>query len=305
MSSWRLLEPVDNRPVPSIALVTCVDLPEPDPDAELLLDACLRAGIEAEYVPWDDPAIVWSRYACAVLHSTWNYYQDPERFRDWARNVSSATRLLNPRELIEWNIDKRYLKAIQDRGIPIVPTRIVGRAQELEETVEPEGWTKFVVKPLISASSYMTKAFSAEEIDEATEFAEGFKGRPFMVQTFMHSVGDGGEVALVHIDGELTHGVIKRPRFHEGEESVSGAVAPTPEQAAAAKRVIAEITYPWLYARVDLMADDDGRWLLSELELIEPSLFFLQHPPALERFVSALKAIANSYQDRPRSGHRK
>ena len=29
-----------------------------------------------------------------------------------------------------------------------------------------------------------------------------------------------------------------------------------------------------LYARVDLMRDNDGRWIVTELECIEPSLFF-------------------------------
>ena len=29
-----------------------------------------------------------------------------------------------------------------------------------------------------------------------------------------------------------------------------------------------------LYARVDLMRDNDGKWIVTELECIEPSLFF-------------------------------
>ncbi len=47
-----------------------------------------------------------------------------------------------------------------------------------------------------------------------------------------------------------------------------------------------------LYARVDLARDDEGRPLLMELELVEPSLFLLQHPPALERLVRAIEARA-------------
>ena len=31
---------------------------------------------------------------------------------------------------------------------------------------------------------------------------------------------------------------------------------------------------PILYVRIDLMRDDDGKWVLSEFEAIEPSLFF-------------------------------
>ena len=31
---------------------------------------------------------------------------------------------------------------------------------------------------------------------------------------------------------------------------------------------------PLLYARVDLLRDNEGKWVLTELELVEPSLFF-------------------------------
>lgn len=43
-----------------------------------------------------------------------------------------------------------------------------------------------------------------------------------------------------------------------------------------------------LYARVDLMPDAQGGPLVSELELIEPSLYLRQSPVALDRFVRAI-----------------
>ena len=33
---------------------------------------------------------------------------------------------------------------------------------------------------------------------------------------------------------------------------------------------------------------DDGRPMVMELELVEPSLFFAKHPPALDRYIAAL-----------------
>ena len=44
-----------------------------------------------------------------------------------------------------------------------------------------------------------------------------------------------------------------------------------------------------LYARVDVAPGTDGSPVLMELELVEPSLFFPQHPPALARYVQALQ----------------
>ena len=43
-----------------------------------------------------------------------------------------------------------------------------------------------------------------------------------------------------------------------------------------------------LYARIDLIPDDDGNPLLLELELIEPSLFLSKSPEALDRFTRAI-----------------
>ena len=47
---------------------------------------------------------------------------------------------------------------------------------------------------------------------------------------------------------------------------------------------------PLLYARVDVVAGDDGRVLLLELELTEPSLFLPQAPDAAHRFAAAVTA---------------
>jgi len=45
-----------------------------------------------------------------------------------------------------------------------------------------------------------------------------------------------------------------------------------------------------LYARVDVVPDPTGRLRIMELELIEPSLFFQQFPPAVERFAEGIRA---------------
>jgi hypothetical protein len=43
-----------------------------------------------------------------------------------------------------------------------------------------------------------------------------------------------------------------------------------------------------MYARIDLVHDDHGRPVVLELELTEPSLFFLHAPDAAGRYADAL-----------------
>ena len=44
-----------------------------------------------------------------------------------------------------------------------------------------------------------------------------------------------------------------------------------------------------LYARVDLMRDDNEAWRLSELELVEPELWFRFCPPAADALAQAIQ----------------
>jgi len=98
------------------------------------------------------------------------------------------------------------------------------------------------------------------------------------------------ERSLVWIDGELTHAIRKSPRFAGGSESVSDEQPIAPDERALAERVLAPLSGELLYARVDVVRDDDagGAPRLMELELIEPSLFLRQCPRALDRLASAI-----------------
>jgi hypothetical protein len=91
----------------------------------------------------------------------------------------------------------------------------------------------------------------------------------------------------VCIDGQLSHAVRKSPRFVGQNEQVSEAVPIERDEAALAEQLL-ELYPDLLYARVDLAPGFDGRPCLMELELVEPSLFLRQHPPALDRLCAAL-----------------
>ena len=83
-----------------VALATCARLPEPDFDAEPLLEALDAAGLEAGLLAWDDPTADWSRATMTLLRSTWNYPLDPAAFTAWARHAASVSDLWNPIEVV-------------------------------------------------------------------------------------------------------------------------------------------------------------------------------------------------------------
>ncbi len=281
---------------PKIALITCKELPEPDFDEELLVRALGGAGVTVDLLPWDDSDANVEGYSLAILRSCWNYYEEPQRFLEWIERASRAAPLANGADLIRWNIHKHYLRDLERDGLPIVPTVWFekGVAVDLRAEMDRLGWSDVVVKPAISAGSFQTKRFRNHEADEGEAFLRSNLGiRDMMVQRYMSATEESGEKALIWIDGEFTHAVRKEPRFTDGVEKVSEALSLTEQEHAIATRVISLVQGDLLYARVDLMSDDRGELLVSELELMEPSLFLMQHPPALQRFVEAIAAWAS------------
>lgn len=275
-----------------VALVSCRTLPEPDPDAAPLSAALAAAGIESEVVPWDGPAEDWSHARLTVLRSSWNYPQHHDAFLAWAEATARVTELWNPLPVVRWNSYKGYLLELERRGVPVAPTVLLrrGSTASLEAVLAGRGWTDVVIKPAVSAASYRTLRVGAGERRAGQRhLAELVAERDVLVQRYLPSVEDHGERALVWIDGKLTHAVRKSPRFDGEDESVSGAVPISPDEAALARRAVEVAPGPILYARVDVAPGPAGRPVVMELELIEPSLFFPQSPAALERFVAAIR----------------
>jgi hypothetical protein len=282
------------RGVIKVALVTCKRLPEPDPDEALLASALERAGVRATLLAWDDPDAPWGEQDAAILRSTWNYYEAVERFVGWAEDAAKATRLFNPTSIVRQNARKTYLRDLEARGIDVAPTEFVARGEprDLAELARARGWEAVVIKPVVSAGSFRTARFDAPPGADAQAFLDALVAdRDAMVQRWLPSVETHGERSIVWIDGEVTHAVRKSPRFAGGVEQVSDEVPVAPEERALAERALAPFAKDLLYARVDMVRDEDGVLRVMELEMIEPSLFFsrcARENDALDRFVAGV-----------------
>jgi hypothetical protein len=275
-----------------VLLASCRRLPEPDPDQPLLEAALARRGLRVATAAWDDPAVDWGSAGACVLRSTWNYPHHAERFLEWVDRTAAATRLWNGAPVVHANIHKSYLLELERRGVPVVPTRVVPRGSTLRLREVAAGWDVVVVKPAVSAASLFTVRVDPDTLDEGEAHLRALCAtRDVLVQPYQPSVEGPGERALVWIAGELTHAVRKSPRFSREDESVSPARLVEAPERALALQALATVGEPLLYARVDVAPGAHGRPLIMELELIEPSLFLLQHPPALERFADAIAAL--------------
>ncbi|TNF22579.1 MAG: hypothetical protein EP329_28435 [Deltaproteobacteria bacterium] len=276
-----------------VALVHCVDMPEPDPDRDPLAHALAAVGVDARWVAWNDGLSLdaWGDHDLAILRATWDYHRDVDRFLGWVTAVSTRVRLLNPPDVVRANAHKGYLAALAARGVATIPTLLVPRDRPapVAALASERGWRDVVLKPAVSGGSFLTRRFGADDPDADAHLASILAVGDALVQPYAPDVDDAGERALVWIDGAFTHAVRKSPRFLGDDEHVTGPLPIADDERALATAALAPLADRLLYARVDLCRDGAGRPQLMELELIEPSLFLAQHPPALERLVGAIR----------------
>ena len=272
----------------------------PDADWPFLSAALRGAGAEATSVSWDDEGVDWSRFDVVVIRSTWDSVDRPAEFLNWARRTARVTSLMNPLAALDWNIDKTYLRTLQSRGVPIPDT---------EWVLDAESWVppahEVVVKPSISAGGRQTARYQPDEYAAAVTHVRRLlgSGQTVMVQPYIVSVDTEGEAKLVFVDGELSHAVCVGPLLDAGEGVLERPwekpvamepMEPTPAQVDAARDVLAavhaDVPGPLLYARVDLVTSPTGQPLLSEVELVDPSLFLRLVPAAARGLAQAITA---------------
>jgi glutathione synthase/RimK-type ligase-like ATP-grasp enzyme len=277
-----------------VALLTLEDRTGYVIDDAIAIAELRGRGHEVDEVPWSAPGIEWSRYALVVIRTPWDYTQRPDAFLDvLARIEALGVPLENPRSIVAWNLHKRYLRELEERGAPIVPTTW-GRGSDALLELRARSSDTFVVKPVIGANARDT--FVIEPADPAMQrVAALYEEREWMVQPFVRSVVEEGEHSLIYFYGVLSHAIVKAPkagdfRVQEEHGGIIRPIDPAPDLAAAAERVLACFPEPLLQARIDLVRLDDGTPALMEVEVIEPSLYFRMHPSAPRNFADAVEA---------------
>ena len=282
--------------MPRIALATSEKYSQLTEDDRLLVSPLANVGYAGEPVVWTDPTVAWRDYDGVVIRSCWDYHLKSEQFLDWISSVSEAgIPILNSPEVIRWNVDKIYLRDLEEKGIEIVPTLWPERDQKkrfLQEIMADASWSKAVVKPRISATAHKTQLVSIEEADSAQPLFESLRNcLGVVLLNFMEPIVSAGEWSLMFFGGEFSHAVLKKAkpgdfRVQNDFGGTSAGAEPPQFILDAAQKVLRTVDKT-AYARVDGVVED-GRFLLVELEFIEPALFLGSHRDAAKRFASSI-----------------
>jgi glutathione synthase/RimK-type ligase-like ATP-grasp enzyme len=155
-----------------------------------------------------------------------------------------------------------------------------------------------VIKPSISGGAWHTLRGTVGDAAFAAAVAQLPRDCDYLVQPFVPEIVSDGEWSLLYFAGAFSHAVIKRPAA--GDYRVQGEHGGSAEPAqvdaatlAAADRALAAVAAlghgDHAYVRVDGVVSG-GRFLVMELELIEPFLHLAAHPAAAERLAQDVAA---------------
>lgn len=270
-------------------------------DIELAFPPLQAIGWEFHAVSWRAD-VAWGDFDAVYIGAAWDYPQDPRRFLSVLETiVRSGTVLINDISLVRWTLAKTYLRDLEQRGVPIVPSLWF---DAFDETALVDAFDRFdddriIIKPVISTNALDTFLLTREAAAEKlSELAQTFAKRPYVVQQFARDVQKTGEYSLFFFAGEYNHAVSKLPaasdfRVQEQFGSTIVDCEPDAEVLAVGEAVIEEVEPQPVYARVDIVRGNDGHPLLMELELIEPSLYLRKSPAAPRQFASAFESYFN------------
>ncbi len=261
-----------------VTLVTHAALPQGAPDDRLLAAALRSEGLDVRFAVWNDQSVDWRASRLAIVRSAWDYHRQPRAWATWLREAGSCTRLLNPPDVLAWSTDKRYLRDVQAAGVACVPTWFAEHG--VIPTLPRRGIETWIVKPAIGASAHAVQRFAAEEFaGQGLDYGRALARKgAVLFQPYLRQVETLLERSLVFIAGECSHAFTK-PAFSTDAAGRTAVQLYTPSatELRLARRALAAVSEPTLYARIDLVPTQDGP-LLMELELIEPDLALRLQP---------------------------
>lgn len=264
-----------------------------------VLQSLEKQGLKVIRLSWDDANFDWSSTKFILFRTTWDYSERFSEFSKWLEKVSQQAILLNSEAIIRWNLDKHYLLDLQKNGVHICESYFIekGASKTLEELSAQYNLQEFVIKPCISGGSRHTYKINSENIaaHEAI-FSELISQEAMIMQPFQHNIVEKGEVSYMVVNGKFTHAVLKKAKSGDFrvQDDFGGSVheyTPTQQEITFAEKAVQACFEPPIYARVDAFIDNNNQLALAELELVEPELWFRNHPKAADELANGIKEL--------------
>tara|TARA_B110001454_G_scaffold216050_1_gene238583 strand:+ start:1263 stop:2174 length:912 start_codon:yes stop_codon:yes gene_type:complete len=268
----------------------------------LVMEGLEKLNLRTIKKDWNDTNFNWSSTKSAIFRSTWDYFDQFSNFRNWLDLVKDQCYLINPYQQINWNLDKHYLIDLQKLDLPVVESVFVSKKTNLNlKTIsKSKNWKDIVIKPTISGAARHTYLLKNDEIKNFQEkWLSLTSMEDFMVQEFQNNILSSGEIAVMLFGGKYSHSVLKKAKKGDFrvQDDFGGSVEkinPSLEIIQLAEKTIKSLKTIPIYARVDIIFDNNNRPVISELELIEPELWFRFKEDSAYKLAEIVKDFLNN-----------
>ncbi|KAE8400975.1 pyridoxal phosphate-dependent transferase [Aspergillus pseudonomiae] len=288
-------------------------IPKLNMAAAMLPPLLSQAGALITVKRWLDEDIIPSILNHDVVTFLWaeDYIRHPIEFQHFLmeartaiesiKDVDSRPCMVNPIELVQWNMDKKYLLEMYATGFDIPKMGMI-EAKQFDSVsalhrrlIEFQSSGPVVLKPAISASSNNTtlicdvSTLSKEDTRHLQSCIDGRLGSSIVLQEFEPSIS-AGEYSFIFVGESLSHVVLKSPRSGEFrcQPSFGGELGRIPmEEIQETTLSVVQSIFDTLkdrfgiattgklgYMRVDGLVTKDRPFILMEIEAIEPCLYF-------------------------------
>lgn len=262
-----------------------------------LCNALKSEGLKVHRTNWDNPNFDWSSSEYIIFRTTWDYFDRFAEFSKWLEYVSTVTKLINPKSLIYWNIDKHYLNDLKNAGVRIPQTQFIeqGETRQLKDICSELEWAEFILKPVVSGAARHTYRFKLSDVNQHEEiFKSLIADEGMMIQEFQNQIMTKGEVAFMVFGGKYSHAVLKTAKAGDFrvQDDFGGTISnytPNAEEIQFIEHAVSACNPVPVYARIDVIWNNQDELCIGEIELIEPELWFRMSPTAARDCALAVK----------------
>ncbi len=266
----------------------------------LLLNELKKLNLSAHRVSWSSKNFNWNIVDYAIFRTTWDYFERLDEFLSWIKFYSEKIKFINSVDLILWNLDKNYLQDFPEKDIVPSVFLKLNEKKSLKDIFEKTGWKEMVIKPSISAAAWNTYRVSKKNLNNLELiFCKLKKEHNMIVQEFQANVLISGEVSLIVFGGEFSHAILKKAKKNDYrvQDDFGGSVSfykPTENEILFAEKMVRFCPEKPLYARVDILYNQNEKPVLSELEIIEPELWFRFNKKSAKLFANKISNFINN-----------
>ena len=163
------------------------------------------------------------------------------------------------------------------------------------ELFDKTNWTDAVIKPAISGAARNTYRITPDNcFNHEKTFHKLITEECMLFQEFLNNIILNGEISLIMIARKYTHAVKKIAkkgdfRVQDDHGGIVEKYEATSKEIKFAEKCIEKCPFSPIYARVDIVYDNNNQPSLSELELIEPELWFRNNPNSVEMLSNEIK----------------